>query len=106
MRDYDEITVFLGEWESYQKILFVLSLIVFPNAFVGLSIVFVGDIPEHRCLVPGNFNLSEVWRNRTIPLVQGDKLQYSKCGRYRVDGIMNLSETFPDREFLQYVSGL
>ncbi|XP_067899122.1 organic cation/carnitine transporter 2-like [Heterodontus francisci] len=98
MRDYDEITAFLGEWGPYQKIIFfLLSLIVFPNGFCGLSIVFVGDIPEHRCLVPGNLNLSEAWRNRTIPLVrEGDKLQYSKCRRYRVDVIMNLSETFPD----------
>ncbi|XP_067899887.1 organic cation/carnitine transporter 2-like [Heterodontus francisci] len=98
MRDYDEITAFLGEWGPYQKIIFfLLSLSIFPNAFCGLSIVFVGDIPEHRCLVPGNLNLSEAWRNRTIPLVrEGDKLQYSKCRRYRVDVIMNLSETFPD----------
>ncbi|XP_067899126.1 organic cation/carnitine transporter 2-like [Heterodontus francisci] len=98
MRDYDEIAAFLGEWGPYQRfIFFVLSLSIFPNGFCGLSIVFVGDIPEHRCLVPGNLNLSEAWRNRTIPLVQeGDKLQYSKCRRYRVDVIMNLSETFPD----------
>ncbi|XP_067899880.1 organic cation/carnitine transporter 2-like isoform X6 [Heterodontus francisci] len=98
MRDYDEIIAFLGEWGPFQKIVFcLLSLSVLPNGFCGLSIVFVGDIPEHRCLVPGNLNLSEAWRNRTIPLVQeGDKLQYSKCRRYRVDVIMNLSETFPD----------
>ncbi|XP_067899885.1 organic cation/carnitine transporter 2-like isoform X2 [Heterodontus francisci] len=98
MQDYDEITALLREWGPYQKILFfVLSLTVFPNGFCGMSIVFVGDIPEHRCFVPENLNLSEAWRNRTIPLVlEGDKLQYSKCRRYRVDVIMNLSETFPD----------
>ncbi|XP_067899882.1 organic cation/carnitine transporter 2-like [Heterodontus francisci] len=98
MRDYDEITAFLGEWGPFQKIIFfLLSITVFPNGFCEMSIVFVGDIPEHRCFIPGNLNLSEAWRNRTIPLVQeGDKLQYSKCRRYRVDVIMNLSETFPD----------
>ncbi|XP_072446679.1 organic cation/carnitine transporter 2-like isoform X1 [Chiloscyllium punctatum] len=98
MRDYDEITAFLGEWGPYQKIIFfLLSLSIFPNGFCGLSIVFVGDIPEHRCLIPGNLNLSEAWMNRTIPLEQDkDKLQYSKCRRYRLDVIRNLSEIFPD----------
>ncbi|XP_067852258.1 organic cation/carnitine transporter 2-like isoform X2 [Heptranchias perlo] len=101
MRDYDEIVAFLGEWGPYQRfIFFLLSLSVFPNGFGGLSIVFVGDVPEHRCLIPGNLNLSEVWMNRTLPLVQeGDKLQYSKCRRYRLDVISNLSETFPDLDF-------
>ncbi|XP_067852250.1 organic cation/carnitine transporter 2-like isoform X3 [Heptranchias perlo] len=101
MRDYDEMTAFLGEWGPYQRfIFFLLSLSIFPNGFCGLSIVFIGDVPEHRCLIPGNLNLSEVWMNRTLPLVQeGDKLQYSKCRRYRLDVITNLSETFPDLDF-------
>ncbi|XP_060693290.1 organic cation/carnitine transporter 2-like isoform X1 [Hemiscyllium ocellatum] len=98
MRDYDEITAFLGEWGPFQKIIFfLLSISVFPNGFCGMSIVFVGDTPEHRCFIPGNLNLSEAWMNRTIPLEQDkDKLQYSKCRRYRLDVIKNLSEIFPD----------
>ncbi|XP_059506613.1 solute carrier family 22 member 4-like isoform X2 [Stegostoma tigrinum] len=98
MRDYDEITAFLGEWGPFQKIIFfLLSLSIFPNGFCGMSIVFVGGIPEHRCFVPGNLNLSEAWMNRTIPLEQAKgKLQYSKCRRYRLDVIRNLSEIFPD----------
>ncbi|XP_078407126.1 organic cation/carnitine transporter 2-like isoform X1 [Cetorhinus maximus] len=98
MRDYDEIAAFLGEWGPYQKLVFfVLSLSVFPNGFGGLSIVFVGDVPEHRCSIPGNLNLSEAWMNRTIPLEQErGKLLYSKCRRYRLDAIVNLSETFPN----------
>ncbi|XP_038651878.1 solute carrier family 22 member 5-like [Scyliorhinus canicula] len=98
MRDYDEITAFLGEWGPFQKmIFFVLSLSVFPNGFGGLSIVFVGDVPDHRCLIPGNLNLSEAWLNRTIPLEQErGKLQPSQCRRYRLDVIRNLSATFAD----------
>ncbi|XP_059506610.1 organic cation/carnitine transporter 2-like isoform X6 [Stegostoma tigrinum] len=98
MRDYDEITAFLGEWGPFQILTFLLlSLSVFPNGFGGMSIVFVGDIPEHRCFIPGNLNLSEAWMNRTIPLEQAQgKLQYSKCRRYRLDVIRNLSEIFPD----------
>ncbi|XP_078405831.1 organic cation/carnitine transporter 2-like [Cetorhinus maximus] len=98
MRDYDEITAFLGEWGPYQKVIFfLLSLSIFPNGFCGMSIVFVGDVPEHRCSIPGNLNLSEAWMNRTIPLEQErGKLLYSKCRRYRLDAIVNLSETFPN----------
>ncbi|XP_078407132.1 organic cation/carnitine transporter 2-like isoform X2 [Cetorhinus maximus] len=98
MRDYDEITAFLGEWGPYQMFVFcVLSLSIFPNGFCGMSFVFVGDVPEHRCSIPGNLNLSEAWMNRTIPLEQErGKLLHSKCRRYRLDAIVNLSETFPN----------
>ncbi|XP_072368599.1 organic cation/carnitine transporter 2-like isoform X3 [Scyliorhinus torazame] len=96
MRDYDEITAFLGEWGPFQKmIFFLLSASIFPNGFCGMSIVFVGDVPEHRCLIPGNLNLSKAWLNRTIPLEQKrGKLQHSQCRRYRLDVIRDLSATF------------
>uniref|UniRef100_UPI00398E9096 organic cation/carnitine transporter 2-like n=1 Tax=Pristiophorus japonicus TaxID=55135 RepID=UPI00398E9096 len=100
MRDYDEMTAFLGQWEPYQKLIFfLLSLSILPNGFCGLSMVFVGDVPEHRCLIPGNVNISEAWRNRTIPLLkEKDQPQYSKCSRYRLELIKNLSATFPDSD--------
>ncbi|XP_072923293.1 organic cation/carnitine transporter 2-like isoform X2 [Hemitrygon akajei] len=100
MRDYDEVTAFLGDWGPHQKLIFaLLSLSIIPNGFSGFSIIFVGDVPEHRCLIPENLNLSEAWRNRTIPL-QGPEQQRSKCTRYRLDVILNLSQTFPDPDFL------
>ncbi|XP_072120593.1 organic cation/carnitine transporter 2-like isoform X1 [Mobula birostris] len=100
MRDYDEITAFLGDWGPHQKLLFfLLSSCTISNSFYGLNIIFVGDVPEHHCLIPENLNLSEAWRNKTIPL-QGAEQQRSKCSRYRLDVIMNLSETFPDPDFL------
>ncbi|XP_062908740.1 organic cation/carnitine transporter 2-like isoform X1 [Mobula hypostoma] len=100
MRDYDEVTAFLGEWGPYQRLIFfLLSVSILPNGFCGLSIVFVGDIPEHRCLVPGNLNLSDAWRDRTIPRLEGAQRQRSKCSRYRLNVIMNLSEAFSDPDF-------
>ncbi|XP_078267180.1 organic cation/carnitine transporter 2-like [Rhinoraja longicauda] len=106
MRDYDEITAFLGEWGPAQKLLFLLlTLSVIPNGFVPVSIIFVGDTPEHRCLIPGNLNLSQAWMNRTIPLVPGTQDQYRQCSRYRLDVIRNLSEVFPDPDLLN-VSGI
>ncbi|XP_069755118.1 organic cation/carnitine transporter 2-like [Narcine bancroftii] len=101
MRDYEEIVAFLGEYGPFQKLIFLLlSFSVFPNGFCGLSIIFVGDVPDHRCSIPANLNLSEAWMNRTIPLVPGDDPHYSKCSRYRLDVIVNLSETFPDPDLV------
>ncbi|XP_069753866.1 organic cation/carnitine transporter 2-like [Narcine bancroftii] len=101
VRDYEEITAFLGDWGPFQKLIFLLlSVSIFPNGFTGLSIVFVGDVPDHRCSIPANLNLSEAWMNRTIPLVPGDDPHYSKCSRYRLDVIVNLSETFPDPDLV------
>ncbi|XP_032885141.1 solute carrier family 22 member 5-like isoform X2 [Amblyraja radiata] len=106
MRDYDEITAFLGEWGPAQKLIFLLLTVsVIPNGFAGFSIIFVGDIPEHRCSIPGNLNLSQAWMNRTIPLVPGTQIQYTQCSRYRLDVIRNLSELFPDPDLLN-VSGI
>ncbi|XP_069754330.1 organic cation/carnitine transporter 2-like [Narcine bancroftii] len=101
VRDYDEVTDFLGDWGPFQKLIFaLLSFSIFPNGFCGLSVVFVGDVPDHRCSIPANLNLSEAWMNRTIPLVPGDDPHYSKCSRYRLDVIVNLSETFPDPDLV------
>ncbi|XP_032885146.1 solute carrier family 22 member 4-like isoform X2 [Amblyraja radiata] len=106
MRDYDEITAFLGEWGPAQKLIFLLLTVsIIPNGFSPFSIIFVGDIPEHRCSIPGNLNLSQAWMNRTIPLVPGTQVQYSQCSRYRLDVIRNLSEVFPDPDLLN-VSGI
>ncbi|XP_032885144.1 solute carrier family 22 member 5-like [Amblyraja radiata] len=106
MRDYDEITAFLGEWGPAQKLIFLLLTVsVIPNGLVPVSIIFVGDTPEHRCSIPGNLNLSQAWMNRTIPLVPGTQVQYSQCSRYRLDVIRNLSEVFPDPDLLN-VSGI
>lgn len=106
MRDYDEITAFLGKWGPAQKLIFLLLTVsVIPNGFAGLNIIFVGDTPEHRCSIPGNLNLSQAWMNRTIPLVPGTQVQYSQCSRYRLDVIRSLSEVFPDPDLLN-VSGI
>ncbi|XP_052613757.1 solute carrier family 22 member 5 isoform X2 [Peromyscus californicus insignis] len=93
MRDYDEVTAFLGEWGPFQRLIFfLLSASIIPNGFNGMSVVFLAGTPEHRCLVPDTVNLSSAWRNHSIPLETKDGRQVpQKCRRYRLAAIANFS---------------
>lgn len=93
MREYDEITSFLGTWGSFQKLVFFsLAFSILPNGFVGVYFVFVADTPPHECLIPEESNISESWRNVSIPLmVQDGVLKRSSCSRYRLDLLRNFS---------------
>ncbi|XP_073426598.1 solute carrier family 22 member 4-like isoform X2 [Dendrobates tinctorius] len=93
MRDYDEATAFLGDWGPFQlTVFFLLSASTIPNGFNGMSVMFLAGIPEHRCLVPASANLSQAWRNVSIPLEERDGRQVeSRCWRYRLDALTNYS---------------
>ncbi|XP_058592806.1 organic cation/carnitine transporter 2 isoform X2 [Neofelis nebulosa] len=93
MRDYDEVTAFLGEWGPFQRLIFfLLSASIIPNGFNGMSVVFLTPTPEHRCRVPDTANLSSAWRNHSVPLrlQDGRKVPHS-CRRYRLAAIANFS---------------
>ena len=93
MRDYDEVIAFLGEWGTFQRLIFfLLSASIIPNGFNGMSVVFLAGTPEHRCLVPDTVNLSSSWRNHSIPLETKDGRQVPQsCRRYRLATIANFS---------------
>ncbi|XP_030068611.1 solute carrier family 22 member 4 [Microcaecilia unicolor] len=93
MWDYDEVTGFLGQWGPFQLLIFfLLSISIVPNGFNGMSVVFLAATPEHRCLVPAAANLSEAWRNVSIPREMVDGVMVdSKCRRYRLDRLLNFS---------------
>ncbi|NP_001088049.1 solute carrier family 22 member 4 [Xenopus laevis] len=87
MIDYDEATSFLGEWGRYQfLIFFLLSASIIPNGFNGMSVMFLAATPKHRCHIPAGANLSEAWRNVSIPPGQD-----SQCRRYRLETLSNYS---------------
>ncbi|MEE6479359.1 hypothetical protein FKM82_012231 [Ascaphus truei] len=91
MHDYDQATSFLGEWGRFQlTVFFLLSASIIPNGFNGMSVMFLAAIPEHRCLVPSTANLSEAWRNVSIPRQLEDGAE-SKCRRYKLDILSNYS---------------
>ncbi|XP_078418029.1 organic cation/carnitine transporter 2-like [Cetorhinus maximus] len=97
MQDYDEATAFLGEWGNYQKIIFfLLSISVIPNGYVGLSMVFLADTPEHHCRLSNSSNVTIEETSFTnlsllLPLEGvGGEQKYSKCTRFKTqlqDGV-------------------
>ncbi|OPJ87920.1 organic cation/carnitine transporter 2-like [Patagioenas fasciata] len=93
MRDYEEVTAFLGEWGRFQRVIFfLLSASIVPNGFTGLSIVFLAGTPEHRCAVPRWANLSAEWLNNSVPLEPRDgQAAPSRCRRYSLAALANLS---------------
>uniref|UniRef100_A0A3P9BLP5 Solute carrier family 22 member 5 n=1 Tax=Maylandia zebra TaxID=106582 RepID=A0A3P9BLP5_9CICH len=92
MQDYDEVTAFLGHWGHFQQsVFFLLCASVLPNGFGSFSLIFLTDIPRHHCLVP-DINLTEDWHQAIIPMeMVNGKLELSRCRRYRLDVVKNLS---------------
>lgn len=98
--DYDDSTAFLGDWGPFQSTVFtLLCLSIIPNGFTGLSMVFMGDTPAHHCLIPEALNITDEWRNASIPLDEDEDSRLTKCSRHRVDIVKNYS----DRGLLPWV---
>ncbi|KAL2077663.1 hypothetical protein ACEWY4_027167 [Coilia grayii] len=85
MKDFDEETAFLGDWGPYQKLIFILlSLSSIPNGYVGMSMVFLADIPPHHCRVPFlNSSYGGLGYNLSIPteVLKGETI-LSRCRRH------------------------
>ncbi|XP_049447055.1 solute carrier family 22 member 5-like isoform X1 [Epinephelus fuscoguttatus] len=92
MKDYDDTISFLGQWGVFQQIVFfLLCASILPNGFGAFSVIFLNDIPSHHCAVP-EVNLSKDWRDAIIPIeVVNGKQEPSRCSRYRLDVVQNLS---------------
>lgn len=70
-RDFDEILEVIGSSGKFQKIFLytVVCPIIAMYPFPSLSTIFMWDIPDHFCHVPGkpnNISL-ETWKNLTLP---------------------------------------
>uniref|UniRef100_A0A8C2ZUP0 Major facilitator superfamily (MFS) profile domain-containing protein n=1 Tax=Cyclopterus lumpus TaxID=8103 RepID=A0A8C2ZUP0_CYCLU len=87
MQDYEDSVAFLGQWGRFQQVVFfLLCSSILPNGFGGFSVVFLTDAPRHHCLVP-EVNLTQDWSNAVIPI----EVQLSRCSRFRLDVVRNLS---------------
>ncbi|KAM6907199.1 organic cation/carnitine transporter 2-like [Xenentodon cancila] len=92
MQAYEDSTAFLGSWGHFQQsVFFMLCATILPNGLNTFSLVFLTDIPPHHCTVPEN-NLTQEWHKAAIPVeVVNGKEELSKCSRYRLDVVKNLS---------------
>ncbi|XP_051903268.1 solute carrier family 22 member 4-like [Hippocampus zosterae] len=92
MQHYDRSVGFLGTWGRFQLIVFfLLCFTILPNGMGSFSFVFLTDTPRHRCRIP-EANLSLEWQQAAVPLEVADgELQPSRCRRYRLDVLRNLS---------------
>ncbi|GAA6234857.1 solute carrier family 22 member 4-like isoform X1 [Lates japonicus] len=55
IKDFDEITSFLGNYGPFQILIIVLlSLSAVPCGYMGVIVVFVSDTPEHHCKISIN----------------------------------------------------
>uniref|UniRef100_A0A3Q3X7A1 Major facilitator superfamily (MFS) profile domain-containing protein n=1 Tax=Mola mola TaxID=94237 RepID=A0A3Q3X7A1_MOLML len=95
MSDFESTTAFLGKWGRFQQqVFFLLCLRSIPTGYIGLSVVFLADTPQHRCFIPAHANVSAAWRNRSVPPEEGPGggLALSQCSRYRLEDMVRFSE--------------
>uniref|UniRef100_A0A672YCS9 Major facilitator superfamily (MFS) profile domain-containing protein n=1 Tax=Sphaeramia orbicularis TaxID=375764 RepID=A0A672YCS9_9TELE len=92
MKEYSEAIAFLGQWGRFQQmVFFLLCASIMPNGSGTFNLVFVADIPPHHCFVP-DVNLTEDWLKAAIPVqVVNGRQELSRCSRYRLDVVRNLS---------------
>ncbi|KAM9348840.1 organic cation/carnitine transporter 2-like [Symphorus nematophorus] len=92
MTGYADTIAFLGQWGRFQQVVFfLLCASITPNGFGAFTLVFLTDIPSHHCIVP-DVNLTDDWGKTIIPIkVVNGKQELSRCSRYRLDVVRNLS---------------
>ncbi|XP_076147936.1 solute carrier family 22 member 4-like [Alosa pseudoharengus] len=93
MRDYEEVTSFLGQWGPFQRLMYILlSLSSIPNGYVGMAMVFLADIPPHHCRLPflNSSSYGGPGYNLSLPTqeVKGEVI-LSRCRRYTEQGALD-----------------
>uniref|UniRef100_A0A8D2ZMK8 Solute carrier family 22 member 5-like n=1 Tax=Scophthalmus maximus TaxID=52904 RepID=A0A8D2ZMK8_SCOMX len=86
MRDFGEITSFLGNYGPFQMLIIVLlSLSAIPCGYMGVIVVFVSDTPEHHCRASTDSTLDRTHDPDPFP-ERRRRIGPDSCSRYRVRG--------------------
>ncbi|XP_061480289.1 solute carrier family 22 member 2-like isoform X2 [Rhineura floridana] len=112
MPNLDDILEHIGEFGLFQKrVFFLICLLSAAFAPVYVGVVFLGFVPEHRCLSPGVAELSsrcgwtpEEELNYTVPKWKTSEEGFThQCARYNVDwNASELSCTNPLEDFTSH----
>ncbi|OXA51668.1 organic cation transporter protein [Folsomia candida] len=86
--DFDDILTMIGSEGKFQKIILygVVCPFITVSPFLVLNNIFLLDIPNHWCTVPGMGNDTDIetWKNWTLPTEIGPdgETRYSQCLMY------------------------
>ncbi|XP_028130359.2 carcinine transporter isoform X1 [Diabrotica virgifera virgifera] len=91
--DMDDLLPQVGEFGTYQKLMLWLVCLpaCFPCGFGAFNQLFMADVPDHWCKVPGLLEFTEEeQRNISIPF---NNNSFSKCERYAVNWTQLLEDS-------------
>ncbi|XP_074505836.1 organic cation/carnitine transporter 2-like [Sebastes fasciatus] len=86
MKDFDEITSFLGVYGFFQILIMVLlSSSAVTSGYSGTIVVFMSDTPEHRCRGSVNFTCSNGTDVEVPFREQSSWIGPDSCSRFKLD---------------------
>uniref|UniRef100_A0A3P9DJ99 Solute carrier family 22 member 5 n=1 Tax=Maylandia zebra TaxID=106582 RepID=A0A3P9DJ99_9CICH len=87
IRDFDEITSFLGDYGLFQILVMVLlSVSTMPAGYMGVIVVFVSDTPEHYCRSPNSSSRNGTeWEQENGFHDRGSWMGPGSCSRYKLN---------------------
>uniref|UniRef100_A0A3B4FIQ1 Major facilitator superfamily (MFS) profile domain-containing protein n=1 Tax=Pundamilia nyererei TaxID=303518 RepID=A0A3B4FIQ1_9CICH len=87
IRDFDEITSFLGDYGLFQILVMVLlSVSTMPAGYMGVIVVFVSDTPEHYCRSPNSSTRNGTeWEQENGFHDRGSWMGPGSCSRYKLN---------------------
>uniref|UniRef100_A0A3Q0SJX7 Major facilitator superfamily (MFS) profile domain-containing protein n=1 Tax=Amphilophus citrinellus TaxID=61819 RepID=A0A3Q0SJX7_AMPCI len=100
VRDFDEITSFLGDYGLFQILIIVLlSFSAMPAGYMGVIVVFVSDTPEHYCRSSINSTrYGTDWEQENGFQERGSWMGPGSCSRYKLRENWTTAAGFNDTE--------
>lgn len=86
VRDFDEITSFLGDYGLFQILMMVLlSFSAMPAGYMGVIVVFVSDTPQYYCRSAINSTrYGTDWEQENGFQERGSWMGPDSCSRYKL----------------------